>query len=194
MKKEEVLERLHYLDTRLDNELKEEPTLEGNFLRLINEIRKELDAMNIQQLRKREKEIDNDGEHWRVRREGKYCKKIKINPKLCCVDDYHGGMCGEIDEVAVSHGMPIHEVFKKRNAEMIKRIESAKKNLDLSLNLNPVVVRPFKEGGLFEVIAGNHRVMAAISLMKKSIPVLCFCGSGDKDVVEDFIISKKYIK
>ncbi len=61
------------------------------------------------------------------------------------------------------------------------------------MDLDPVVVRSYGEKNLFEVIAGNHRVMATISLMNKTIPVLCFCSNGDKDAVEDFIISDKNI-
>ena len=183
--KKEVLERLHYLDTRLDHELEEEPTTRENFLRLIKEVRKELKIMSIGQLRNKQKQIDEEGDKWRTRMENQYCKKIDLDPKLCCVDDYH---IGNMDGVEVSQGMPLEKVFNKSNIEMNKRIGSAKRNLDLSWSLDPVVVRPYGEGNLFEVIAGNHRVMAAISLMSTTIPVLCFCNGDDNGIVEDFII------
>jgi len=183
-KKEEVLERLHYLDTMLDDSLDEEPTTEENFLKLVRNIRTRLETADIDQVRAMEKEVDEDGERWMIRRKNTSCKKMEISPDLCCADDFHTSM----DGITTPNGMLLSLVLKKKNEEMTRRIESAKKNLDLSLGLDPIVVRPHKEGKLFEVIAGNHRVMAALSLGYKKIPVLCFCDNEDPNAVQDFII------
>lgn len=191
MKKEEVLERLNYLDTKLtwvaekNNgkiPLKKYPLLYRKF-------RKESVNLPIARIRQLSEE-DPDGPHWGIRRIDIHCKVIYINPTSCCTDNFHHF----VDTIKTHRGERFSKIIAKgkSDTEMKTRIKVSFYDFHSAIRKNPVVVK--KHNNLFEVWAGNHRVMAAISNGIKEIPVLCVCRKTDLDVVKDYVIPKRKIK
>lgn len=174
IQKGEILQRYYYLDVFLGVEEQKPVSIER-----FSAIRSNAEDISLVEIEREVERVHKDNPFWLGNFKGLCCKKISLDPSLLCADKYHR----KLDAILFPEGK-LHYLFwdeNKTHPEVKKRVEFVINNPWLLTYLPPVVK---EENGLYHVLSGNHRVMAAISKGEKSIPVLLICDSNDSDCLE----------
>jgi hypothetical protein len=182
MNRGEVLERLHFVDTKLNkvaDVLRQDIPLPV-FKDLYDLVRTQAEQLEIEEIRRELFHIDPRGQGYARRFVGCYCKAFTLDPLRCCVDGVHN----PIGDVPTSRGMSLLKVLELSGPKTKYRINRVCRHFNFFATKIPVVVAPSGHG--FEVVAGNHRVMAAIKKGLKTMTVLCICDEDDDGVRSSF--------
>ncbi len=188
MEKKEVLSRLFYLDIVFDN-------LEGEIKRKLNrrglrgkifEIVEKAKSLSMEDLEKELLSINQGNKRWFQRYKDVYCTKINVNSDLLCVDDYHDGI--PLHGSNVKRGELLKDIIKKGKDPRTDSLASFP-NLDVLISTIPIVIRKYNE--LFEVLSGNHRVLAAINQGYDELEVLIISDRLTPNSLDEFDLEDK---
>lgn len=190
MKPNEVLERLHYLDTRLTKICRitaEEipfPVFEDHYYR----VRSQAEQLPIEVIRKELVQMyaEINEPWWAELYKNLLCKVMIANTALCCVDGEHH----MVDSIPTSRGMLLSTLMEqgKQDPKAVRRIGRCLEKFDFLITKLPIVVDPY--GYLTEVMLGNHRMMAAMAKNLTRIRVLCITKEKE-NVCSHFDLSQQ---
>lgn len=174
MVKEEIAQRLFYVDKLYDEKKLSDKNPEEIKV-IIDNIKKEVNSLTLEEIKERV------GANMFLKRlEGKYCRLIEVNLDKLCVCDIHQLQFRTMHTFAL-RGEILINIINNLNTETEKRINSIKSITKKLISEMPPIVR--KYGDKFEVLMGNHRIMASILNGEKTFKVLCIC---DRDEAQDF--------
>ncbi len=165
---EEAL-RLFYLDHLFTKSTKNVEPISLEFLSsTFNELSERVFSMSFEDILKQIR-LSETLTFWSCAYLNKNCTQIELPIEKACADDRHIA----IDSHLVSQGTLLSSLLEKAYllSELRERIDFPKKFSPFFLDEAFPIVR--KYGELYEVLMGNHRVMAAIELGLEKIKAIC---------------------
>ena len=187
MKKEELLERLFYVDLEFNKYtyLNGENISEDKMIDEIREIKNKAKNLPIEKIREKIIKNDEKNEEWRNRFKEQKCIFSEVNVSELITDEYHNRIC----HIPVKRGMKFMSIFEEEDGEkLLESTEFVSKHIGFFIKEIPIVVRrivvkenmwELEEDVLkYEVLSGTHRVIAFIQSGRHDIPALIMKREG----------------
>lgn len=170
MVKEEMVPRLFYVDKIYTTEMVGKDNKNPHEVKVhIQTIKRKIVNLNLNYIKTN---LSNDSLFNRI--PSSYCKLIELDLSKLCFDQFHGAMYGAL------WGRPFFE-FLINMKEARRRINSVKPIAKTLLNEIPSLVTPLEDK--YQVLIGNHRLLALLEEGYKTCKVLCLCPESE---AEDF--------
>jgi len=155
----ERLCRIFYIDTMLHEYTKSNEFNENFLKERLEEIKDSSEKLSIEEIKKRVVSINSNNKRWYERFEQRDFIKKKINVNDLIIESWHNGLDGIFSCVGKSIPQFLEE--NKNNNVTKSRKNFLLKHFDLIIKYLPVVVKQ-NNNGKFDVMSGNHRIMASI--------------------------------
>ena len=155
----EILCRIFYIDIILNEYTRSQRFDESLLEEEINKIKTDSEKLSIEEIKNVLFEINFDNKKWYERFEQKKFVRKKININDLIIESWHDGLDGVLG--CIGKSIPDFVKENKQNKKMIERRDFVIKYFDLITKYLQIVVKQ-NDNGKFEIMSGNHRVMACL--------------------------------